>query len=146
MKRNTMDPQTYSYWRAFQEQRSGAKKRGIEWQLTWEEWLQWWQRTGCLDKRGKNKGQYVMCRFGDTGPYALDNIYCDLTDNNSSLPGKRQRGIAKHYAVHNKDKGTRIVINGVEYPGMAYASRALGISRTTIRWRINHGTPGYELL
>jgi len=146
MKKNTMDEQTYKYWRAFQEQRSGAKKRGIEWQLTWEEWLNWWESTGQINNRGKYKGQYVMCRHGDTGPYSLSNIYCDLTDNNSRLPGMRQKGIAKHYTVHNKDKGRPVKILGVSYPGMANASRQLSIPRATIAWRIDHGVPGYEYI
>lgn len=144
MKRNTMDPKTYGYWRGFQEQRSGAKKRGIEWKLSWEEWLQWWMNTGHIDERGRNKGQYQMCRVGDIGPYALDNIYCATLEDNASLPGQRQKGIPKAYKVWNVGVGRAVRVNGVEYPAVSEASKALRMSRTTIRWRVEHQTPGYE--
>ena len=31
---------------------------------------------------GDKKGQYVMARFNDTGPYALDNIKCITAEEN----------------------------------------------------------------
>jgi hypothetical protein len=51
-----------------------ASRRNIVFLLTYEQWLEVWQRSGYLDKRGCKKGQYVMARFGDIGPYSLDNV------------------------------------------------------------------------
>jgi hypothetical protein len=50
--------------------------RGIDWQLTFEQWFGWWLESGHYHERGRLKDQYVMARFGDTGPYSLDNIMC----------------------------------------------------------------------
>lgn len=58
--------------RAFDSQRSNAKARGIEWRLTFDEWLAWWGSD--LANRGKGREKLQMQRFGDIGPYALDNI------------------------------------------------------------------------
>ncbi len=56
----------------FHAQRGQAKRRGIEWQLTFEQWFQWWGED--LDKRGPRAWQLSMQRVGDAGPYALGNI------------------------------------------------------------------------
>lgn len=61
--------QLYNY------QRSGAHRRHILWQFTFEQWLEWWgddiwQRGG-----GNDMDSLVMCRRGDTGPYHPDNVY-----------------------------------------------------------------------
>jgi hypothetical protein len=63
-----------AYWRAYKTQSYDAKDRGIEFLLSFEEWLNIWQDSGHLHERGKKKGQYVMARFGDKGPYAVGNV------------------------------------------------------------------------
>lgn len=50
-----------------------VKVRKIEWNLTFEEWFEWWGDD--IHRRGKGKDDLVMARFGDVGPYSLDNIY-----------------------------------------------------------------------
>ena len=59
---------------AFLYQRSEAKRRGILFLLTFEEWLSFWQESGHLHERGRRRGQYCMARFGDIGPYVLGNV------------------------------------------------------------------------
>jgi hypothetical protein len=49
-----------------------AKKRGIEWNFTYDSWLDWWGAD--IINRGRNKGQLVMARYGDIGPYHPDNV------------------------------------------------------------------------
>lgn len=73
---------------AYRSQKCSAARRGIDFILTFEEWLQWWVDTGKLHLRGKKKGSYQMCRHGDIGPYSLENIYCDTVSNNSAIPTK----------------------------------------------------------
>lgn len=76
-------------WRAenlarssFLTQRGDAKRRGIPFLLTFEEWLAIWIESGKLDQRGKFAGQYVMARYGDIGPYATGNVrICSFGDN-----------------------------------------------------------------
>ena len=53
-------------------QRAGAKKRGIEWHFTFDSWLSWWGTD--IVNRGPYRGQLVMARYGDTGPYHPSNV------------------------------------------------------------------------
>jgi hypothetical protein len=71
--------------RAYRSQARKAKQRGIEFELTLDEWLDWWEQQlgkDWFEKRGCRKGQYVMARPGDEGPYALGNIECVLAEEN----------------------------------------------------------------
>jgi hypothetical protein len=63
-------------------QKRQAKQRGIEWQLTFDGWMDLWVQSGKWELRGTKRGQYVMGRRGDVGPYSKDNIYiCECTQN-----------------------------------------------------------------
>src|ERR1035437_8016006 len=60
--------------RAFHYQRKKARKRGIRFLLTFAEWLKIWQDSGRLRERGRCRGEDVMSRPGDRGPYAVGNV------------------------------------------------------------------------
>ncbi len=68
--------------RAFSQQRRNASDRGIRWELTLWEWWCIWKESGHWEERGRDGGAYVMCRFGDVGPYAVDNIYIATSNQN----------------------------------------------------------------
>lgn len=55
-------------------QRSRARKRGIEFLLSFEEWFKVWDDSGHLHEKGRLKHQYCMARNGDKGPYAVGNV------------------------------------------------------------------------
>jgi len=57
---------------AYYSQMSHAKARGIGWEITFQEWLDWWGED--LDRRGRGKDQLSMQRIRDRGPYKLGNI------------------------------------------------------------------------
>jgi hypothetical protein len=63
-------------------QKSMSLKRGISWQLSLYEWLEWWVNTGHFHERGVCNHQYQMCRYNDKGAYSLDNIYCTTGSEN----------------------------------------------------------------
>ena len=68
------------YYSNYADQRRNSKKRGIDFQFTYEEWLDWWGDD--IINRGKQKGQLVMARHGDTGPYHINNVFkCDCSSN-----------------------------------------------------------------
>lgn len=71
--------------RAFECQRNNAKSRQIPWNLKLWEWWQIWQRSGKWSQRGREVGNYVMCRFGDTGAYEIGNVYIATVSHNLSL-------------------------------------------------------------
>jgi len=69
---------------AYLSQKHTSAKRGIEFNLTWQEWITWWIDTGHIRERGKGKGKYVMARPGDKGPYSLKNIKCITQEQNAT--------------------------------------------------------------
>jgi hypothetical protein len=75
---------TLARWRAkWSTQRSDAKRRGILFLLTFEEWFGIWKESGRLAQRGHGVGRYVMARFGDRGPYAVGNVRIILFEENA---------------------------------------------------------------
>lgn len=83
----------------YQDQKWMAKCRGIEFTLTLDQWVGWWELnlgSNWLKKRGPRSGQYVMARKGDKGPYAIGNIEC-VTSNKNHADMKKYRS----YAVTN---------------------------------------------
>lgn len=81
--------------RQFSMQKARAKQRGIEFKLTFDEWLGWWKATGHYHERGKNKGKYVMARKGDSGAYELGNIEC-ITHSRNCKVGNKGRAAMKN--------------------------------------------------
>lgn len=74
------------YWQTpvgkYYNQMRNAMNRGIEWAITLKEWWETWESSGVYEQRGINKGQYVMARFNDVGPYAVGNVYITTTEEN----------------------------------------------------------------
>ena len=65
--------------------RSRSKRRGIEFHLTIEEWVDIWKSSGKWSKRGVRRGEYVMARLGpDIGPYAKGNVVIQISGKNNS--------------------------------------------------------------
>ena len=72
------------YYDVFYSQRHSAGIRGIEFLLTFEEWLKIWADSGHLRERGRGLGKYCMARYGDIGPYAVGNVKIILFGENTS--------------------------------------------------------------
>lgn len=68
---------------AFDTHRSNAHQRGIDFLLTYDEWLRIWKESGHLAERGACTGGYVMARYGDIGPYAVGNVRIILHADNT---------------------------------------------------------------
>jgi hypothetical protein len=64
--------------------RKSALARGTPFLLTFAEWLFIWQDSGHLWERGHHRGEYVMARFGDKGPYAVGNVEIIPAEQNIS--------------------------------------------------------------
>ncbi len=103
--------------KAFNTQKYDAANRGISFDFkSFDEWLNWWENTGHLPERGPYKGQYVMARYGDTGPYEIGNIQC-ITSSQNHLDrniGNTWNKGRKHPTVvcpHCSKKGGRNVMN-----------------------------------
>lgn len=69
----------------FNRQKANAKQRGVEWQLTFEEWWQIWQESGKWEERGTGEKNYCMSRKHDDGPYAVGNVRIITNKANSKF-------------------------------------------------------------
>ena len=79
-----------------------AKKRGLEFHFTYEEWINWWGDD--IINRGRKLGQLVMARNGDQGPYHPSNVRKATVEENvkegqTGRP-KTPEHIAKRVASH----------------------------------------------
>ena len=114
------------YKRRFTRQKWHAiNRRGIEWQLTFEEWSDWWGTD--IDNRGCKNGQLVMARFNDIGPYSLSNIK-KITANANHVEAN---AITKNY------KSVKAVsAEGQRFNSMTQAGKHFNVLPSTIRDRI----------
>lgn len=97
----TLNPPTKTKL-AFWSQRKNAARRGIAWELTYDQWMAIWQSSGKLELRGRTKGGFVMARFGDVGPYAVGNVkICPNRENfeESKLHAKKRDGVHLTYRL-----------------------------------------------
>jgi hypothetical protein len=109
---NTIMKDTKQLKQDFAVQRWHATKtRNIDWELTFDEWLDIWGTD--IDQRGRGIGKLNMCRYGDKGPYAVGNVYI---------------GTHEHNADHGKhdSKLKPVEVDGVAYKGIGEAARAIG--------------------
>jgi len=71
-----------NYKQKYLDHKYNANKRGIDFHFTYEEWIQWWGDD--ILKRGHCKGNLVMSRYGDVGPYHPDNVFKNTQEQNIS--------------------------------------------------------------
>jgi len=94
----------------YTQHKSNAKMRGVEFLLTFEQWKDWWIATGKWEQRGKLRGQYVMRRHGDIGPYSIDNVFCGVTEENV-----RDGNLGKTDSIETKQKKSKS-LTGLSHP------------------------------
>lgn len=61
--------------------KANAARRGIAFEMSFEEWWQVWEPH--WDKRGVGSDELGMCRTRDLGPYRADNIRLDTPKGNA---------------------------------------------------------------
>ena len=61
--------------------KANAKQRGVEFTLSYEQWLSVWGDE--LKDMGRNKGQKVMARTRDEGGYTIGNVRIATVAENS---------------------------------------------------------------
>ncbi len=123
------NPLKYGYL----DHKSRAKKRGITFLLTFEEWKTIWLDSGKWDQRGLAVDSYCMARHGDVGPYAVGNVrICTRRENNAE-----QAEYLRGQAVNDKQRAAldqgRAVRNAPGRP-VSEKQRASVIRAGEIRW------------
>ena len=111
----------------FCAQRSGAHRRGIPWKLTFEEWWEIWEKSGHWAERGIKKGQYVMARFGDVGPYSTTNVrICTAEENHEEF---------KHTEEHKESVRKRMKGNIIKITPEGRQRQIEGVKRAAQKRR-----------
>lgn len=77
-----MKPKVTNEYTKYRHHKNLAKGRNIPFELTFEEWWDIWQKSGKWEQRGRKRGQYVMSRFNDVGPYAINNVEIKTQEDN----------------------------------------------------------------
>lgn len=101
-------------YQVYQTHKRNARKREVPFLISFDEWCKIWFDSGHWHERGHNKGNYVMCRKGDVGPYSVDNVYIDLHEINAGLARKGKKNSSEHsfkisQALKGKKKSTTAV-------------------------------------
>jgi hypothetical protein len=81
----------------YQRHKAHSKERNVTFLITFEEWCYVWEQSGKWELRGRGAGKYVMSRYGDVGPYAIDNVFIQLNEDNA-----RQAQFGKEYSAEYK--------------------------------------------
>src|ERR1044072_2526371 len=97
----------------YTQHKANAKQRGIAFLLTFDEWWAVWQESGKWALRGPNVGQYCMSRFGDSGPYAVGNVFINLSVKNvSDGPGGRPKPTGQRARMSETAKARKRRLDG----------------------------------
>lgn len=86
-KKRTYSLETRLY-RAYRRQQCSARERGIEWKLSYEEWLDIWKKSGHFKERGRYRGRWVMARKRDIGDYVVGNVEIVPWEENSAAAAR----------------------------------------------------------
>ena len=89
-------------------QRQNAKRRGVPFNLTFEQWWALWNDSGKWTRRGRCLGQYCMARKGDRGPYAIGNVFIVTVSRNGSEIEPYVRDEAWRQRLGQQMKGNKI--------------------------------------
>src|SRR3954468_700353 len=58
----------------YRQQRGNAKRRSIDFLLTYEQWCKIWEDSWKYALRGRGPDDFVMGRINDEGPYEVGNV------------------------------------------------------------------------
>ena len=137
---NTKLRKPLSYYR-YGKQKRDAMNRGIEFKLTLQEWIQWWAQQG-VDKdipQPLTKNTLCMCRFNDTGPYELNNIYCATLSQN-------QKDARKFNPNYGKNRSRPFKTPIGNFPSKRDAYKNLGISIRSLEKLMRLSPQDYHFL
>jgi hypothetical protein len=79
--------------------KANAKRRGVAFELTFEQWFKLWAGSGHFDQRhNKSADGYVMARIADRGPYAVGNVIikphrANVAERNSAFAYAKRAGM-----------------------------------------------------
>lgn len=129
----------------FRSQHGNARTRGIAWSLTFEQWWDFWQKSGHYRRRGQGPDNYALARIDPTDGYHLGNIIC--CTNREAAERYWQSSLRPQALKHNRAVA-RSRRRWIQTPlgrflGLAAAAKRHRISEGTIRSRIHSQNKDY---
>lgn len=95
----------------YNDQKSRALNRGIDFELSFEDWLTLWTESGKLDSRGRGVGKFCMGRIDSNRGYTLSNSIIEPFCKNSSRTMAEGRALAMNknidYAARSKKANSK---------------------------------------
>lgn len=99
---------------AYSNHKADAKRRGIPFLFSYQEWLEVWENSGHLHHRGRGRDKFCMARFGDSGPYSKANVKIIKFSENITEGhlGKRKPKIAEsnRNRIWSKETKTKLAM------------------------------------
>jgi hypothetical protein len=77
---------------AYNAHKCSAKKRGIPFLLTFDEWWTIWDASGNWEQRGRGRDEFCMARVKDKGAYVVGNVSICTHADNAREAGEMRRG------------------------------------------------------
>lgn len=90
--------------------KANAKRRGVEFLLTYEQWAAVWQDAGRWPERPEPG--FHMCRCGDVGPYAVGNVYIGTKGENCAERNRTQAARRRADPVVHTECGRPRILRG----------------------------------
>jgi len=92
-----------NYKKQYNQQKASAKYRNIDWQFTYDTWIEWWGDD--IVYRGKTANSLCMSRKDDIGPYHPENCFkSTLKQNTSSAHLGKSKGKQPRELVERRAK------------------------------------------
>lgn len=66
----------------YKTQKRNAEHRGLQFLLSYDEWLFIWTDSGKIGQRGRGGKKYCMCRYNDVGSYEVGNVFIGTGSEN----------------------------------------------------------------
>jgi hypothetical protein len=126
---------------AYASHSRNAKKHGIPFLFTFEQWSEWWLRDDRWSRRGRKAGQLQMGRKGNSGSYSPDNVECVSKEEKQksqlvrllSLPPEKRAEIARKAGLGRSGENhwnARPVVTPLgTFATVTAAAKAHGITR-----------------
>lgn len=123
------DPYLISTWR---QMKRNADRRGIRFELSFQQYLLIWLESGHLEERGTAPDQYCLSRYQDKGSYRVGNVEVKTNRENSIENGtlnakRRKRRIPAPHGC---------IVEGTYYPSYRAAAKVYDMNHFTVRQRV----------
>lgn len=130
----------------YRAQHGNCRRRGIQFRLTFAEWARWWRQTRRYHLRGPGPGQYSMARLDPRRPYELGNLIlvCNPQGSERYWAGPCGARARRRNRQQARDRQRSVQTPQGSYPSVGQAARALGLSPSGLRWRIQHHPDDYH--